>query len=91
MFEETRRGTLSGLSQHYHEQGPPRGEIAVVVAGAQKSEIDISQDHLDNLVRAALASYKVKDAANAVAQATGLPRRDVYARAVALSKGGEEA
>jgi 16S rRNA (cytidine1402-2'-O)-methyltransferase len=91
MFEETRRGTLSALSQHYHEQGPPRGEIVVVVAGAQKSEIDISQDHVDNLLRAALASYTVKDAANAVAQATGLPRRDVYARAVALSKGGEEA
>jgi len=32
MFEETRRGTLSGLSLHYN-QHPPKGEIVIVLAG----------------------------------------------------------
>lgn len=35
MFEETRRGTLTELVQHY-EQHAPKGEIVVVVAGAPK-------------------------------------------------------
>lgn len=32
MFEETRKGTLSDLAQHY-EKTPPKGEIVIVVEG----------------------------------------------------------
>ena len=34
MFEETRRGTLAELSAHY-EATPPKGEIVVVIGGAE--------------------------------------------------------
>jgi 16S rRNA (cytidine1402-2'-O)-methyltransferase len=87
MFEETRRDTLSALAAFYLEQGGPRGEIVVVVGGAPDIVRKVSGDDLDALLLAALAVHRVKDAANEVANKTGLPRRDVYARAVVLSKG----
>jgi 16S rRNA (cytidine1402-2'-O)-methyltransferase len=86
MFEETRRDTLSALAAHYHEYGGPRGEIVVVIGGAPDTIVQVSASDLDELLRGALATHRVKDAAQEVAVSTGLPRRDVYARAVVLSK-----
>jgi 16S rRNA (cytidine1402-2'-O)-methyltransferase len=86
MFEETRRGSLLQLATHYRESGPPKGEIVVVVGGAPEVTLDVSEVDLDALLHQALTSMRVKEAANEVADKTGLPRRDVYARAVILSK-----
>ncbi len=86
MFEETRRDSLSALAGYYDEHGGPRGEIVVVVGGAPEVVIDVSEADLDTLLRAALATQRVKDAATEVARVTKLAPRDVYARAVMLSK-----
>ena len=48
-----------------------------------------SEDALDARLEAALASMSVKDASAAVAAATGLKRRHVYARALALAGRGK--
>ena len=45
---------------------------------------------LDARLRAALAEGSVKDAAALVTAATGLPRKLVYARALALAAGQED-
>jgi 16S rRNA (cytidine1402-2'-O)-methyltransferase len=82
MFEEVRRGTLSKLAAHYAEAGPPKGEVVVVVGPAPEAMPDAAG--LDARLRTALAGMSLRDAANAVAEATGLPRRQVYARALEL-------
>ena len=41
-------------------------------------------ESVPDLLRAALEEHSVKEAAALVAQATGLPRREVYGRALAL-------
>ena len=46
-----------------------------------------SADDLDSALRAALAGGRVKDAAKAVAEQLGLPKNDVYARALVLKNG----
>ncbi|MBS9477452.1 16S rRNA (cytidine(1402)-2'-O)-methyltransferase [Ancylobacter radicis] len=81
-FEEVRRGTLGALAAHYAEAGPPKGEIVLVIGPPLAEEA--SPDDVDAALRQALATLSVKDAAIAVATATGLPRRAIYARALAL-------
>lgn len=84
MYEETRRGRLGDLAAYYREAGAPKGEIVVVVGGAPESHQEIDQDDLDRMIATALASHHVKDAAQRVATQTGLPKRDIYARALLL-------
>jgi 16S rRNA (cytidine1402-2'-O)-methyltransferase len=43
---------------------------------------------LDESLAAALGRMSLKDAVDAVTAATGLPRRQVYARALGLGKAG---
>lgn len=80
-FEEVRRGTLSALTEH-HAGHPARGEICIVLGPPPPEPADAPD--LDALLRAALASGSVKEAVAQVTAATGLPRRVVYARALAL-------
>jgi 16S rRNA (cytidine1402-2'-O)-methyltransferase len=84
-FEECRLGTLDELAAHYRDQ-PALGEIVLVIGpplAAAKPGLD------DAAVRAklekALASLGVRDAADRVAAETGLPRRPIYAAALALA------
>ena len=80
-FEEVRRGALPELASHYGRE-PARGEITVLVGPPSESEQEALD--LDAQLRAAMATSSLKDAAFAVAAATGLPRKVVYARALAL-------
>ncbi|EKN00489.1 tetrapyrrole/corrin/porphyrin methyltransferase [Acidocella sp. MX-AZ02] len=71
-YEEVRRDTLPALAAHYAEHAA-RGEIVVVVGPAPAEET--GAESLDQALRAALKSLSVKDAAAAVAAATGLPKK----------------
>ena len=79
-FEEVRRGSLADLARHYGNEAA-RGEITVVVGPSG----DEGAPDLDAKLRAALAVGSVKDAAEVVAHATALPRKQVYARALELA------
>jgi len=81
LHEEVLRGDLNTLAGVYAGEAP-RGEIVVVIAppSAQQPETD----ELDSRLREALGRASVKDAVAEVAEILGLPRRDVYQRALAL-------
>jgi 16S rRNA (cytidine1402-2'-O)-methyltransferase len=87
LFEETRRGTLDQLAAHYADAGPPKGEVVVVVGPpAAESSAEAAGAVLDTQLTRALETESVRDAAAAVAAVTGLPRRQVYARALELAR-----
>lgn len=81
-FEEVRRGSLTELAAHYSEAGAPKGEVVVLVGPAD--DTPPSAETLDDALRDALAEMSVKDAAKMVSEALGLPRKQVYERALAL-------
>lgn len=84
-FEEVRRGTLATLAAHYAEAGGPKGEIVLVI-GPPQDEV-VEDTDVDSALARALADHSLKDAVAAVAGLTGRPKREVYARALALTRG----
>lgn len=84
IHEEIRRGDLETLAQN-SPASEVRGEIVLVIAPPQASAPP-SADDTDTLLRRALARVSLKDAVGEVAEATGLPRRNLYQRALALAK-----
>jgi 16S rRNA (cytidine1402-2'-O)-methyltransferase len=87
MFETVRRGTLPELAAQFAEEGPPRGEIVVLIGQAGEDaggpEVDAA---LDEKLKGALRQHSIKDAAALVADEMGRPKREVYARALALAR-----
>ncbi len=86
LHEEVRRADLEALARDYAAGAETRGEIVIVIApppdDAQPSAADI-----DALLQAALTRTSLKDAVAEVAAATGEPRREIYSRALELTKG----
>ena len=89
LYEEVRRGALGELARHYAASGPPKGELVVVVAPPETAAPALAPEALDAQLQAALAEMTLRDASAAVAAATGLPKREVYARALVLAGRGK--
>jgi 16S rRNA (cytidine1402-2'-O)-methyltransferase len=83
-FEETVTGTLAELAMRYAD-APPKGEIVIVVAPPGDSAPAAAVD-ADALLAEALTRLPAAKAAHEVAKATGLNKRDLYARALAMKE-----
>ena len=64
-----------------------KGEIVILVAPAPAAATD--QEKLDRALAEALQNLSVREAATAIAYATGLPRREIYRRALELKESGK--
>ncbi|MEQ8370047.1 MAG: 16S rRNA (cytidine(1402)-2'-O)-methyltransferase [Alphaproteobacteria bacterium] len=100
--EEVRRGTLNELAAALASEPPPRGEAVIIIAPPAEDSAhtgadtgDESADHngrsatgaaLDQRLAAALAEESLKSAVARVSAETGLPRRQVYSRALTLQR-----
>jgi 16S rRNA (cytidine1402-2'-O)-methyltransferase len=83
--EEIVRGTLGELRRRGVEL---RGEMTILIAGAPEAPAQASDvASLDDAIRAARADGRsVKEIAADLARRTGLPRREVYRRALDLER-----
>ena len=78
VFEETRSGTLQELSEHYAE-APARGEVTVVVAGTGKPRAEEPKvDPADRAKELLADGMSRKDAADRLAEETGISRNTAY-------------
>lgn len=82
-FEEVSRGKLADLAAAYADR-EVKGEIVVVIDRAAERAADA--ETVDQALGRALQEMSVKDAAAAVAEAFGLPRKEVYRMALARGK-----
>jgi 16S rRNA (cytidine1402-2'-O)-methyltransferase len=84
LHEELRRASLEDLAAHYHDT-PPKGEIVIVLAPhEQADELD-----MDTMLKDLMATMSVSRAAGEAARLSGLSKRDLYQRALALKGEGE--
>jgi 16S rRNA (cytidine1402-2'-O)-methyltransferase len=83
-FEEVVRGRLGDLAERF-TGADVKGEIVLVIdrAGDTRAEAETVEAALDR----AMETLSVKDAAAMVAEAFGLPRRDVYQLALTRGRG----
>ena len=86
LHEEVRYENLDALARLYANGAETRGEIVVLVSPPTE---DQRPDDIDALLKRALSRVSVKDAVGEVAVATGRPRREIYQRALSLTKDDE--
>ena len=88
--EEIRRGRLDALARHYRESGPPRGEAVIVVGPPEAAPVP--DDGRDRRAAAGAARrHSLRDAVALLADETGMARRTLYERALALTREKPEA
>jgi 16S rRNA (cytidine1402-2'-O)-methyltransferase len=81
-YEEVLRGPLAELAE-WAAEGPVRGEITVVLAGAAPTTAPSVESLVDAVEERVADGERLKDAVAVVAQAAGVPKRDLYAAALA--------
>ncbi len=82
-FEEVQRGDFHHLITHYENNGTIKGEIVIVVEGLQTVAWD--HDRALPLLSFALQSLRVKDASQLISLLTGIPRKDLYEKALEIA------
>jgi 16S rRNA (cytidine1402-2'-O)-methyltransferase len=86
VFETVYRGTLATLAvQARGDANFTRGEITLVVSGAERAAADTSGAQLDATLRLLLSELAPSKAAALAAKLTGAKRNDAYARAMELA------
>ena len=86
-YEEVLRGTLAHLGERIDRVDRLRGEVTVVIAGAPPRARRVDDTTLDERIRAARAAGEsAAGIAATLARETGRPRRDIYRRAVVLTR-----
>jgi 16S rRNA (cytidine1402-2'-O)-methyltransferase len=82
-FEEVIPGTLAELAEICANR-TLKGECVVLIDRA--SSVNIQESDIEEELRKALAAMSLRDAADAVALRTGLPRRTVYQMAIRMEQ-----
>ena len=83
LHEEFARGSLRELAERFADGA--RGECTLVVAGAPEATAAVSGSELDAAIRAGVAEGRSpREISDQLAKSSGLPKRKIYARVVAL-------
>lgn len=83
IHEEIVRATLARLLETFGSRETIKGEIVLLVA---RGEEEAGPKDIDQVLLALLETLSMGDAAAALAKLTGLPRKEIYSRALELKK-----
>jgi len=85
IHEEVRTGRIAQLLARIEAEGPPKGEMVLLVGPPQAAEW-LPPDELEAALDEALARLSVRDAAAEIARRFGIPKREAYRMALERSR-----
>ena len=78
-FEESWHDTAANLAEHFRQEGPPKGELVVMIAPPDDIEKDVDDDAILNLLKEAMAQgASRRDAVRQISTETGVGKSRVY-------------
>lgn len=78
-FEESWHDTAANLAEHFRQEGPPKGELVVMIAPPDDMEKDVDDDAILNLLKEAMAQgASRRDAVRQISTETGVGKSRVY-------------
>lgn len=85
LHEELWRGSIAAAIAHYQER-EPQGEYTIVVAGAELTQVVLSEAAIVAELKSLLAQgWSRSEASRQLAQQTELPRRQIYQLALSIA------
>ena len=86
LHETVEQKTLGVLAQKFADIDPPKGELVLLVSGADKSAKNYDEEAVISLLEDILSRASVKDAAKEAEALTGWPRRTLYQMALKIAR-----
>ena len=88
LHETLYRGMLTDLAKQFESAPILKGELVLVVDGADKHASLVSIEKIRELLRARMHKMSLRDAVEEVEDLSGLPRKQIYQLALSISKSG---
>ena len=86
LHETLYRGMLADLAKQFEDAPILKGELVLVVEGADKHASQVSIEKTSELLRARMHKMSLRDAVKEVEDLSGLPRKKIYQLALSVSK-----
>ncbi|MGB0819285.1 MAG: 16S rRNA (cytidine(1402)-2'-O)-methyltransferase [Candidatus Puniceispirillaceae bacterium] len=86
LHETLYRGMLADLAKQFEGAPILKGELVLVVDGADKHASQVSIEKISELLRARIHKMSLRDAVKEVEDLSGLPRKQIYQLALSVSK-----
>lgn len=88
LHETLYRGMLADLAKQFEGATILKGELVLVVDGADKHASQVSIEKISELLSARMHKMSLRDAVEEVENLSGLPRKQIYQLALSISKSG---
>lgn len=82
IYEEVQSGTFEELIKLYETQGPPRGEIVIVLG--PPPNVEMAEEEIEASLKELMKSHSLKDAVDGVAAAFKVHKKKVYQLALKI-------
>jgi len=86
MHETLYRGMLTELTKQFEDTHLLKGELVLVVQGANKHTTQIDIKEVAKLLRERLQKMSLRDAVQEIEVLSSLPRKQIYDLALSISK-----
>ena len=90
LHENFHRDSLKLLTNFYAKSGAPKGEIVILISGANERSNKFDKVKLLSMLREEMQTNSLRDAVQTVTQISGQPRKKVYSMAIDLNSGGKK-